>query len=78
MTIREANLDKATRRCLKCGKLMRTDRCHRLCVPCSQSNEAFVEGRGTVGHELRPWVRTLVWGEAEPGGAAVALAALEA
>ena len=38
MTIRRSNLKKKWRRCLKCGRKMHTDRCHRLCVRCREEN----------------------------------------
>lgn len=40
MSVRQANALKRTRRCLKCGRLMWTDRCHRICKKCRRRNEA--------------------------------------
>ena len=34
MTIREANRVKKHRSCLRCGRAMWTDRCHRICRKC--------------------------------------------
>lgn len=65
MTTRQADLLKGTRRCLKCGKLMWADRCHRICIPCSHVNEAILDDRTRVAHELRPWVRSLVCSEGD-------------
>ncbi|MBM4033742.1 MAG: hypothetical protein FJ291_18445 [Planctomycetes bacterium] len=70
MTTRQANLLKSSRRCLKCGKPIWTDRCHRLCVACANRNEGLVDDRGSVAHELRPWVRTLVYSESFQDSAA--------
>lgn len=66
MSIREANLAKGARRCLKCGKVMWTDRCHRICVACSHSNEGLAEDRALIADELRPWVRSVL--RSEPAG----------
>jgi hypothetical protein len=38
MTTRTCNLKKKWRRCLKCGRKMHTDRCHRLCLRCREEN----------------------------------------
>ena len=60
MTTREANLVKTRRRCLKCGKAMLTDRCHRICAKCAHTNEGLLEERAAVTPDLRHWLRTLV------------------
>ncbi len=67
MTVRQANLLKIERRCLKCGRPMWTDRCHRICVPCSHSNEGLIEDRGLVASELRPWLRSLAGSDGDVG-----------
>ncbi|MBM4037416.1 MAG: hypothetical protein FJ290_02785 [Planctomycetes bacterium] len=74
MTTRQANLAKTSRRCLKCGKLMWTDRCHRICVACSHRNEGLLDDRAHVPHELRPWLR----GIAQDGGYSSAVPPLSA
>jgi len=38
MTTRGLNREKKWRRCLKCGRKMWTDRCHRLCLRCREEN----------------------------------------
>lgn len=43
MTMREANRSKKLLGCLKCGRTMYTDRCHRICPKCHQKNSK--EGR---------------------------------
>ncbi len=43
MTMREANRSKKYLGCLKCGRKMYTDRCHRICPKCHQKNSK--EGR---------------------------------
>jgi uncharacterized OB-fold protein len=43
MTMREANRSKKYFGCLKCGRKMYTDRCHRICPKCHQKNSK--EGR---------------------------------
>jgi len=57
MSIREANSRKARRRCLKCGKMMFTDRCHRICAKCTHQNEtvndSFVELPSDLCRDLR-------------------------
>ena len=73
MTTRQANLTKTLRRCLKCGREMRTDRCHRLCVPCATANEELADSRGWIAPEFRGWVRGLSdAGNAFGGGAGLA------
>ena len=69
MTTRQANLAKISRRCLKCGKLMWTDRCHRICVACSHRNEGLLDDRACVPHELRPWLHEAARGEGYSPGA---------
>ncbi len=66
MTTRQANLLKGFRRCLKCGKRIWADRCHRLCIRCSRRNEGVADCRGRVAHELRPWVRGLLLADEWP------------
>ena len=39
MSIRERNQKRRWRPCLKCGRSMHTDRCHRLCRRCRAENE---------------------------------------
>jgi len=63
MTTRQANLVRSRRRCLKCGRPMWTDRCHRVCVACSHRNEGLLDDRARVPQELRPLVRGLVVGD---------------
>lgn len=36
MTIRERNKQKKMLKCLKCGRLFRTDICHRTCPKCKK------------------------------------------
>ncbi|MBI2190761.1 MAG: hypothetical protein HYU36_02100 [Planctomycetes bacterium] len=43
MSTRDANRTKKWRTCLKCGRRLYTDRCHRICPKCHQKNEN--EGR---------------------------------
>ncbi|MFP4056941.1 MAG: hypothetical protein ACLF0G_08735 [Candidatus Brocadiia bacterium] len=59
MSIREANAVKTQRRCLKCGRVMWTDRCHRLCTKCGHTNERLLETRASVTQELRQLLRQL-------------------
>lgn len=40
MTIKDANAVKKWRSCLRCGKMMLTDRCHRICKKCHRRNNA--------------------------------------
>jgi cytochrome c-type biogenesis protein CcmH/NrfF len=73
MSIREANALKGSRRCLKCGKTMWTDRCHRICPKCSHANEHLMENRATLAQDLLQVVRQLPsggsrWGERVLGG----------
>jgi len=63
MTAREANLVKQTRRCLKCGRMMWTDRCHRICVKCGHENDGLLEDKASVGDDVRHWLRTFVRNE---------------
>jgi hypothetical protein len=60
MTTREANLLKGARACLKCGKAMWSDRCHRICVKCSHENGGILEERASVTQDLRQWLRGFV------------------
>lgn len=60
MSIRDANLVRKWRPCLKCGRLIRTDRCHRLCVACSHRNDGVLDRRGPVPHELAPVLRGIL------------------
>ena len=53
MSIRELNAQKATRRCLRCGKPMWTDRCHRICTKCSHTNEAMGEPYTALTRDVR-------------------------
>ena len=59
MTLREANRLKALRPCLKCGKLILTDRCHRLCTKCGHANEKLLEPRVATPQETLHWLRSL-------------------
>ena len=34
LSIRQANIQKKWLTCLRCGRKMKTDRCHRLCRRC--------------------------------------------
>jgi hypothetical protein len=43
MSIRDANRAKKWLSCLKCGRPIYTDRCHRVCPKCHQKNDK--EGR---------------------------------
>jgi hypothetical protein len=38
MSIREANTMKKALGCLRCGRRMWTDRCHRICRRCHRAN----------------------------------------
>ncbi len=58
MTIRELNRLKAQRPCLKCGKLILTDRCHRLCVKCEHANARLVEPRAALSQDALQWLRS--------------------
>lgn len=40
MSIKDANAVKKLRPCLRCGKAMHTDRCHRICRKCHRRNNA--------------------------------------
>lgn len=62
MSIRKANSQKRSRRCLKCGKKMYTDRCHRLCPKCGHQNERLLEGRVATSQELRHFFRLVAGG----------------
>ena len=39
MSVRDANRRRRWRPCLKCGRMMHTDRCHRICKRCKAENE---------------------------------------
>lgn len=39
MSTREANRTKKWLNCLRCGRKLFTDRCHRICPKCHQKNE---------------------------------------
>lgn len=65
MTLREANRLKTPRPCLKCGKLIFTDRCHRLCTACHHANEKLVEPRAAFAQDVRHWLRSFT--RAVPG-----------
>ncbi len=44
MSIRTENLKKKRLPCLRCGQLVWTDRCHRLCKKCSaNTSDVFVK-----------------------------------
>ena len=75
VTTRQANLAKMTRPCLKCGRTIRTDRCHRICVACSHRNDAVLDRGGRVPYELRRFVRCVLATDCS-GGADTALAPL--
>ena len=59
MTMREANRHKKWLNCLKCGRRIYTDRCHRICPKCHQKNakegrirQIYINsGRGGAGVE---------------------------
>jgi ribosomal protein L32 len=59
MSIRESNSVKSLRRCLKCGKAMWTDRCHRVCPKCSHENEEVTDSRAGVTPDVRRFLRGL-------------------
>jgi len=59
MSIRELNAAKRTMRCLKCGKAMMTDRCHRICTKCSHTNEGLVENKASVTPDVRHVLRSI-------------------
>jgi len=42
---RDKNLEKKWRRCLKCGRKLWTDCCHRLCSKCTEENQSKYEPR---------------------------------
>jgi len=43
VSIRSLNLQKRRLRCLRCGRLFWTDRCHRVCKKCTEdAREPFV------------------------------------
>ena len=71
MSIRETNALKFMRRCLKCGKPMWTDRCHRICPKCAHDNEGVNDARITVTADIRQFLRSLLseelgWRDALP------------
>ena len=39
MSVRDANRRRRWRPCLKCGRMMHTDRCHRICKRCNEENQ---------------------------------------
>ena len=55
MTTRETNLKKKRLPCLKCGRIMHTTRCHRLCKRCAGKNRAI--GKPRVVHAAEPTFR---------------------
>ncbi len=59
MSVRQANALKRTRRCLKCGRLMWTDRCHRICTKCGHSNECLLELRAATPQDVRHLLREI-------------------
>jgi hypothetical protein len=64
MSIREANARKARRRCLKCGKVMFTDRCHRICTRCTHQNEKLTDNWVELPQDLCRDMRALCLAEA--------------
>jgi len=48
MSLRKLNLKKKWRPCLKCGRKMMTDRCHRICRSCRLSNAGLVRRSGAM------------------------------
>ena len=38
MSLRQDNVSKKWRPCLKCGRRILTDRCHRFCRKCTRGN----------------------------------------
>ena len=70
MLVKELNSAKATRRCLKCGKPMWTDRCHRICTKCGHANEGLAEPRVARSPDLRDLLHSLAaQGHIEHGAA---------
>jgi hypothetical protein len=59
MSIRESNGVKSRRQCLKCGKEMFTDRCHRICPKCAHENERYARGQITLPQDVRHVMRDL-------------------
>jgi len=59
MSIREANALKYTKRCLKCGKSMWTDRCHRICPKCAHENEGVADTKAAMPADIRQLLRGL-------------------
>ena len=59
MSTRQANAMKRTRRCLRCGKPMWTDRCHRICPTCAHKNEGLLEVRVGMSQDLCHYLRAL-------------------
>lgn len=57
MLVKELNSLKATRQCLKCGKPMWTDRCHRICTKCAHANEGLIEPRVALSPDLLQLLR---------------------
>ncbi len=62
MSVRQANAFKCIRRCLKCDRLMWTDRCHRICTKCGHSNERLLELRAAVPQDARRLLREIARG----------------
>jgi len=59
MMVKELNRRKSTRHCLKCGKPMWTDRCHRICTHCAHDNDGLTECHVAVGPEVLQFLRSL-------------------
>jgi len=47
MSVRETNKQRKWLRCLKCGRKMLTDRCHRICKRCSEENK-YIGGASSI------------------------------
>ena len=52
MSTREENLKKRKLPCLKCGREMHTDRCHRVCRRCHRKKEE----KGLTPHSIAEFV----------------------
>lgn len=62
MSTRACNLEKKWRKCLRCGKKMKTDRCHRTCPRCRDDNTNRFERKAVkVATSGKRWD-----GEADP------------
>ncbi len=57
MSVRELNAEKRPRRCLRCGKAMWTDRCHRICTKCEHLNERMGQPHRVLAADIRAALR---------------------